>query len=65
MTAVLFVSNGHGEAAIAARIAEELRALAPVRTDHFALVGAGLGGGAFADVGPQRAMPSGGLVAMA
>ncbi len=63
--AVLFVSNGHGEAAIAARIAEELRALAPLRTDHFALVGAGLGGDAFADVGPQRAMPSGGLVAMA
>jgi len=63
--AVLFISNGHGEAAIAARIAEELRALAPVRTDHFALVGAGLGGAAFPDVGPQRAMPSGGLVAMA
>ncbi len=63
--AVLFVSNGHGEAAIAARIAEDVRALGDVRTDHFALVGAGFGSAAFADVGPQRAMPSGGLVAMA
>ena len=62
--AVLFVSNGHGEAAIAARIAEEARALADVRTDHLALVGERLGGGEFADVGPQRVMPSGGLVAM-
>ena len=65
MTArVLFVSNGHGEAAIAARIAQEARALASVRTEHFALVGERLGGGEFVDVGPQRAMPSGGLVAM-
>jgi hypothetical protein len=62
--AILFVSNGHGEAAIAARIAEETRALAPLRTEHFALVGERLGGGDFVDVGPQRAMPSGGLVAM-
>jgi hypothetical protein len=62
--AILFVSNGHGEAAIAARIAAETRALAPLRTDHFALVGERLGGGDFVDVGPQRAMPSGGLVAM-
>jgi len=61
---VLFVTNGHGEAAIAARIAAELRALAPLQTAHFALVGERLGGGAFVDVGPQRAMPSGGLVAM-
>ena len=61
---VLFVSNGHGEAAIAARIAQETRALADVRTEHFALVGERLGGGDFPDVGPQRAMPSGGLVAM-
>ncbi len=64
MKTVLFVTNGHGEAAIAARIAEELRALAPLRTEHFALVGERLGGGAFVDVGPQRVMPSGGLVAM-
>ena len=62
--AVLFVSNGHGEAAIAARIAQEARALGPLRTEHFGLVGERLGGGAFPDVGPQRAMPSGGLVAM-
>jgi len=61
---VLFVTNGHGEAAIAARIAAELRARAPLATRHFALVGERLGGGDFADVGPQRALPSGGLVAM-
>ncbi|MBV8371070.1 MAG: hypothetical protein JO036_19320 [Candidatus Eremiobacteraeota bacterium] len=61
---VLFVTNGHGEAAIAARIAHELRALANVRTEHFGLVGEQLGGRDFPDVGPQRAMPSGGLVAM-
>ncbi|MFN2461938.1 MAG: hypothetical protein ABR591_14870 [Candidatus Velthaea sp.] len=64
MSAVLFVTNGHGEVAIAKRIAAEVRARAPVTTDHFALVGAGFGDGAFGDVGPQRAMPSGGLVAM-
>ena len=37
--AVLFVTNGHGEAAIAARIAEETRALTELRTEHFGLVG--------------------------
>lgn len=62
--AVLFVTNGHGEASIAARIAHDVRALAPVRTEHLALVGERFGGPEFADVGPQRAMPSGGLVAM-
>jgi hypothetical protein len=62
--AILFVSNGHGEAAIAARIAQEARALGGVRTDHFGLVGAALGADDFPDVGPRRAMPSGGLVAM-
>jgi tetraacyldisaccharide 4'-kinase len=61
---VLFVSNGHGEAAIAAKIAQEARALGVARTEHFGLVGERLGGGEFPDVGPQRAMPSGGLVAM-
>ncbi|HEY0394033.1 MAG TPA: hypothetical protein VGD01_06015 [Candidatus Elarobacter sp.] len=61
---VLFVTNGHGEAAIARRIADELRAVASVVTEHFGLVGERLGGGDFPDVGPQRAMPSGGLVAM-
>jgi hypothetical protein len=63
-TAVLFVTNGHGEAAIAARIAREVRALAPLVTEHLALVGERFGDAAFPDVGPQRAMPSGGLVAM-
>lgn len=61
---VLFVSNGHGEAAIAKRIARELRARGGARTEHLALVGAGFGDDAFVDVGPQRPMPSGGLVAM-
>jgi hypothetical protein len=65
VSAVLFVTNGHGEAAIAARIAAEVRVLAPeLRTEHFALVGERLGAPDFPDVGPQRAMPSGGLVAM-
>ena len=58
------MTNGHGEASIAARIAHEVRALAPLRTEHLALVGERFGGRDFADVGPQRAMPSGGLVAM-
>jgi hypothetical protein len=64
LPAVLFVTNGHGEAAIAARIARDVRALAPLATDHLALVGERFGDAAFPDVGPQRAMPSGGLVAM-
>jgi uncharacterized protein (TIGR03492 family) len=59
----LFVSNGHGEAAIAERIAQELRALVRVEIDHLALVGDGLSE-TMTDVGPQRAMPSGGLIAM-
>ena len=62
--AVLFVTNGHGEAAIAARIARDVRALAPLATEHLALVGERFAESGFADVGPQRAMPSGGLVAM-
>ena len=64
MTRVLFVSNGHGEAAIAARIACELRAILPVATDHFPLVGDGFASDGFPEVGPRRRMPSGGLVAM-
>lgn len=60
---VLFVTNGHGEAAIAARIAREWRA-AGGRADHFPLVGAGFDETEFAEVGPRRGMPSGGLVAM-
>ena len=61
---VLFVTNGHGEVAIAARIAEELVACVPVACDHLALVGAFEHGGRMRDVGPQRQMPSGGLIAM-
>ena len=66
MISVLFVTNGHGEAAIARRIASEARALAgaEIATDHLGLVGSGFGDHGFVDVGPQRAMPSGGLVAM-
>jgi tetraacyldisaccharide 4'-kinase len=61
---VLFVTNGHGEASIAARIARDVRALAGLRTEHLALVGERFGDADFPGVGPQRAMPSGGLVAM-
>jgi len=61
---VLFVTNGHGEAAIADRIASELRSLvADARIDHLALVG-DRPGDAMSHVGPRRPMPSGGLVAM-
>jgi uncharacterized protein (TIGR03492 family) len=63
---VLFVANGHGETAIAARIAREVDRLAdgPAGLDLLALVGTGAGAGPLALVGPRRAMPSGGLVAM-
>ncbi len=62
---VLFVSNGHGEASIAGRIAEDVRAAdAGAVLDHFPLVGTGLGGATMNEVGPRRSMPSGGLVAM-
>lgn len=64
MKRVLFVSNGHGEASVAERIAGELSALAPeFELDHLALVGDG-SSEAMNDVGPARAMPSGGLIAM-
>lgn len=64
MTAVLFVSNGHGEAAIAERIASELAVMHPgFRLDHFALVG-DMPSESLHDVGPRAAMPSGGLIAM-
>ncbi|MGH7714419.1 MAG: hypothetical protein ACREML_00335 [Vulcanimicrobiaceae bacterium] len=61
---VLFVTNGHGEVAIAARIAAEVHRLAEVATDHLALVGADFAEGELVMVGPRRSMPSGGLVAM-
>jgi len=61
---VLFVSNGHGEAAIAERIAFELIAIEPnARAEHLALVG-DASFDLMRDVGPRRAMPSGGLIAM-
>jgi uncharacterized protein (TIGR03492 family) len=64
MTAVLFVSNGHGEASIAERIGVELASIAPdVRVDHLALVG-DTPSETLQDVGPRAAMPSGGLIAM-
>lgn len=65
MKRVLFVSNGHGEIAIAERIARELPA--EVRSDHLALVGALRGeeaGSVMHEAGPRRPMPSGGLIAM-
>jgi uncharacterized protein (TIGR03492 family) len=63
---MLFVANGHGETAIAARIAAELESLsrAPLALDLIPLVGTGAGAAPLALVGPRRAMPSGGLVAM-
>jgi uncharacterized protein (TIGR03492 family) len=63
---VLFVSNGHGESAIADRIARELRTFLPfpAALDHLSLVGVPRAGAALTVVGPNRAMPSGGLVAM-
>jgi uncharacterized protein (TIGR03492 family) len=66
MQAVLFVSNGHGEAAIAERIGAELRRAFPgeLVLEHLPLVGEGADGGALATIGPRRALPSGGLVAM-
>ncbi len=64
MARVLFVSNGHGEVSIAERIARDARALMPsAQLDHLALVGEAPAG-MLRPVGPQRAMPSGGLVAM-
>jgi uncharacterized protein (TIGR03492 family) len=65
---VLFVSNGHGEIAISARIAEELPP--QILCDHLALVGgvearANTGANSrVREVGPRRHMPSGGLLAM-
>lgn len=63
MRSALFVSNGHGEIAIAARIAREAERLAPLRCDHLALVGS-KSEAPLRDVGPRRAMPSGGMIAM-
>jgi uncharacterized protein (TIGR03492 family) len=66
MRRLLFVANGHGETAIAARIAAELerRTTAPLGLDLFPLVGTGAGAAPLGVVGPRCPMPSGGLVAM-
>ncbi len=70
MKSVLFVSNGHGETAIAARIAREVEKIAEIRCDHLALVGSPVPPGSrpawapLHDVGPRRKMPSGGIIAM-
>ncbi len=61
---MLFVTNGHGEAAIAARIARELHAISGEETLHFPLVGTGFDAPGFREVGPRARLPSGGLVAM-
>jgi uncharacterized protein (TIGR03492 family) len=61
---ILFVSNGNGEAAIADRLAREVRTVSSgVRIDHLALVGEGRSA-SMSEVGPQRSMPSGGIIAM-
>lgn len=68
MRRVLLISNGHGEIAIAERIAAT--ALAgdaggePFALDHLPLVGIGRDRPGFPVVGPRAALPSGGLVAM-
>jgi uncharacterized protein (TIGR03492 family) len=66
MRRILFVANGHGETAIAARIAVELVRPGPLlfALDLFPVVGIGAGAAPLAVVGPRRTLPSGGLVAM-
>lgn len=64
MKRVLFVSNGHGEIAIAARLALDLQAQRPMLCDHLALVGDFHYPSTMREVGPRRALPSGGVVAM-
>ena len=60
---ILLVSNGFGEFAIATYIAQAIRALAPAsRIDHLPLVGRAPDDVWPPSVGPQREMPSGGLV---
>lgn len=60
---ILLVSNGFGEAAIATYIARAIvDRCAASRVEHFALVGAIAADARPTPVGPQQAMPSGGLV---
>ena len=61
---ILFVSNGYGEAAIVEALAREVRIATPtLDIDHLALVGTGHATTLRA-VGPQRDLPSGGIIAM-
>jgi len=61
---LLFITNGHGEIAIADRIAREVRALdGDIAIDHLPLVGDSRSA-IMREVGPRRMMPSGGLLAM-
>jgi uncharacterized protein (TIGR03492 family) len=64
VNSILFVSNGHGEIAIAARLALELQKYRPAICDHLALVGDFAYPSTMREVGPRRAMPSGGVLAM-
>ncbi|HLI95670.1 MAG TPA: hypothetical protein VKT72_06235 [Candidatus Baltobacteraceae bacterium] len=64
MKRILFVSNGHGEIAIAARIAAEVQSRGPALCDHLALVGDVRYPTTMREVGPRRALPSGGVIAM-
>ncbi len=64
MKRILFVSNGHGEIAIASRLASELHVLRPIPCDHLALVGNFPSESVLREVGPRRSLPSGGVIAM-
>jgi uncharacterized protein (TIGR03492 family) len=64
VTRVLFVSNGHGEIAIASQIASKLQGLSSIACDHLALVGDFQYPSTMHEVGPRKAMPSGGVIAM-
>jgi len=64
MKRVLFVSNGHGEEAIAARLSRDLQSQCDAQNDHLALVGQSNHPSTMQQVGPRRSMPSGGLIAM-
>ena len=62
---ILFVSNGNGEAAIVERLAKDVLAIQPdARCEQLALVGIPPESASTISVGPQRQMPSGGLIAM-
>ncbi len=66
MRRILFIANGHGENAIAERIANEMAAQTdePLGSDLLSVVGTAAPGSDLAIVGPRQSLPSGGLVAM-